>query len=394
MPALHEVLLPSWLLSSPAPPSPALPLAGVQWTARACHAEIYVFCVFLFVGAPFAGLRRCGRPPQRAAHGRHAAGSGAQDGCNPVHHSHLRYKVQLGRAAQRGAECGRSSRLQRWQQGSRPGCGACFCSTVLTAPAVHCACCLLTTATTVPLSVATAACAAAGDAEQAFAQYAQMKADGVAADKMVYATVIKACAETIDRLPPSERCVACLPACPADGEWDGRQRQGGYMPCFWIQHTPVHSTCDSTLPPCSLTQPYPTPTSHQRMCRRQRLVLLERAFALVDDAKAARVPTDAAVWNVLVTASGRAGQLQRAFNVLEDMLASGARPNDRTYASVMDACGRAGDLALALRIYRKAQREGCGRSLMIYSAAVHACLHARGGCDSAEAMNIYADMQR
>lgn len=79
-------------------------------------------------------------------------------------------------------------------------------------------------------------------------------------------------------------------------------------------------------------------------------MLLERAFALIDDLKSARIPTDAAVWNALVTAAGRAGQLQRAFNVLEDMLGSGTRPNDWTYASLIDACARAGDKALALRV--------------------------------------------
>lgn len=176
------------------------------------------------------------------------------------------------------------------------------------------------------------ACAAAGDAEQAFQLYGQMKAEGVTADKMVYSAVVKACAEQIDRLPASER--------------------------------------------------------------RKQLVLLERAFALIDDLKCARIPTDAAVWNALVTAAGRAGQLQRAFNVLEDMLGSGTRPNDWTYASLIDACARAGDKALALRVYRKAQREGCGSTLMVYSAAVYACIQASGGCDSDEAMNIYSDMQR
>lgn len=60
-----------------------------------------------------------------------------------------------------------------------------------------------------------AACAVAGDAEQAFAQYAAMKADGITPDRMVYSSVVKACAETIDRLPPSERCahLASAAAC-------------------------------------------------------------------------------------------------------------------------------------------------------------------------------------
>ena len=51
-------------------------------------------------------------------------------------------------------------------------------------------------------------------------------------------------------------------------------------------------------------------------------MLLERALGVVSDMKAARVPGDAAVWNALVHAAGRAGQLQRAFNCVEDMLVS------------------------------------------------------------------------
>ncbi|KAL4443545.1 hypothetical protein ABPG75_011282 [Micractinium tetrahymenae] len=176
------------------------------------------------------------------------------------------------------------------------------------------------------------ACAGAGDADKAFQLYSEMKVAGVPSDKMVYASVVKACAQHISRLPPSER--------------------------------------------------------------RQQLVLLERAFGLVQDARAARIPTDAAVWNALVTAAGRAGQLQRAFEVLEDMLGAGVRPNDRTYASLIDACARAGNKALALRVYRKAQREGCAAALEVYSAAVNACVQSAGGCDSEAAMSIYADMHR
>lgn len=36
----------------------------------------------------------------------------------------------------------------------------------------------------------------------------------------------------------------------------------------------------------------------------------------------ARITADSAVWNALVSAAGRAGQLQRAFNVVEQMLVS------------------------------------------------------------------------
>ncbi len=51
-----------------------------------------------------------------------------------------------------------------------------------------------------------AACAGAGDADKAFQLYSEMKAAGVPSDKMVYASVVKACSQHISRLPPSERC--------------------------------------------------------------------------------------------------------------------------------------------------------------------------------------------
>ena len=121
-------------------------------------------------------------------------------------------------------------------------------------------------------------CAAAGDAEHAFKLYSEMKTAGVKTEKQVYATLISACSEQIAKTPQSDR--------------------------------------------------------------RTQLVLLERAFSLVQGMQSARMPTDAVVWNALVTASGRAGQLQRAFDVFEEMLAAGLRPNARTYSSLIDACAQ------------------------------------------------------
>ncbi len=69
-------------------------------------------------------------------------------------------------------------------------------------------------------------------------------------------------------------------------------------------------------------------------------MLLERAFGLVQDARAARIPTDAAVWNALVTAAGRAGQLQRAFEVS----LGHARPAARLVADGPGLPGRAAPL--------------------------------------------------
>ncbi|KAG7672854.1 hypothetical protein Ndes2526B_g08327 [Nannochloris sp. 'desiccata'] len=175
-------------------------------------------------------------------------------------------------------------------------------------------------------------CAAAGDAEHAFKLYNEMKAAGVKTEKQVYATLISACSEQILITPQSDR--------------------------------------------------------------RTQLVLLERAFSLVQNMQSARLPTDAAVWNALVTASGRAGQLQRAFDVLEEMLAAGLRPNARTYSSLIDACARTGDKELALRVYAKARREGFEKELQLYSAAINACVRAKSGPDLNTAMEIYADLQR
>lgn len=176
------------------------------------------------------------------------------------------------------------------------------------------------------------ACAAAGDAEQAFQLYSEMKSAGVKTEKQVYATLISACSEQIAATPLSDR--------------------------------------------------------------RTQLVLLERAFSLVEGMQASRINPDAPVWNALVTAAGRAGQLQRSFDVLDDMLQSGVRPNARTYGSLIDACARTGDKELALRVYGKAQREGHVGELVVYSAAINACVKAKGGADLEAAMGIYADMQR
>ena len=182
-----------------------------------------------------------------------------------------------------------------------------------------------------PPPPAPAVCATVGDAEQAFQQYADMRAAGVPAEKQVYATLISACGEAIGRMGPGDR--------------------------------------------------------------RMQLVLLERAFGAVEDMQRLRVPADAAVWNALVTAAGRAGQLQRAFNVLEEMLQHAARPNARTFASLIDACARAGDQELGMRVYRKALREGAADSVRVYSAAITACVRSKAGADLATAMEIYREAQ-
>ena len=53
--------------------------------------------------------------------------------------------------------------------------------------------------------------------------------------------------------------------------------------------------------------------------RRLQLVLLERAQGVLAEMRGQRIKTDAHLWNALIAAAGRAGQLQRAYQSLEDM---------------------------------------------------------------------------
>ncbi|KAL3134957.1 hypothetical protein ABBQ32_007917 [Trebouxia sp. C0010 RCD-2024] len=125
--------------------------------------------------------------------------------------------------------------------------------------------------------------------------------------------------------------------------------------------------------------------------RRDQLVLLERAFGVFHDMQEARVKPDAAVWNALIGAAGRAGQLQRAMEALRDMQDHYQKPDGHTFASLLHACRQAGDQPLALKVYSNALDAGCTHSLIIYDAAISAC---QNPVDLDTAMQIYADMQR
>ena len=48
-------------------------------------------------------------------------------------------------------------------------------------------------------------------------------------------------------------------------------------------------------------------------------MLLERAQGVLVEMRNARLQTDPFLWNALIAAAGRAGQLQRAFQNLDDM---------------------------------------------------------------------------
>jgi pentatricopeptide repeat protein len=128
-----------------------------------------------------------------------------------------------------------------------------------------------------------AVCAAAGNAEAAFSTYREMREAGVRSERQVYATLVSACSEQIRNTHSSDR--------------------------------------------------------------RTALVLVERAFGVVEDMKAQRILPDVVVWNTLVTAAGRAGQLQRAFAVLEEMLVC-VRASERMLKKKR-ALGRGGRACIA-----------------------------------------------
>lgn len=53
--------------------------------------------------------------------------------------------------------------------------------------------------------------------------------------------------------------------------------------------------------------------------RRLQLVLLERARGVLAEMRSSGLRPDAFLYNALITAAGRAGQVQGAFQTLEDM---------------------------------------------------------------------------
>lgn len=176
------------------------------------------------------------------------------------------------------------------------------------------------------------ACAEAGDADAATLEYQRMRAEGCKVDRHVYSALISAFNEAV------------------------RQRRG---------------TAE----------------------RRADLVLLERAFNLVDDMREADLEPDVVVYNTLVSLAGQAGQLQRAMDTVTEMEMRRCPPDEYTYASLIDACGRSGQPDEARKVYDKAMSKHVATGPALYSAAISAC-RAGSTADAEHAMNIYRDMLR
>jgi pentatricopeptide repeat protein len=208
-------------------------------------------------------------------------------------------------------------------------------------------------------------CANAGDLRSALQVADMLQAAGLKQDAIIYTNLLKVCAVSGN----AEKAFTI--AAEVKGAGIRMEKE---------MYSALVSTCGAAI-------------LKSNGDRRAQLVLLERAFNIVKDMISANLPVDTPVWNALVTASGRAGQLQRALSVLEDMLARGCRPNDRTYAALVDACARSGDKDLALRVLKKARREGSANSLLIFSSAINACLKDPRGADLHGAMEVYSELQ-
>lgn len=128
--------------------------------------------------------------------------------------------------------------------------------------------------------------------------------------------------------------------------------------------------------------------------KREQLVLLERAFHMVDDASNSHLLLEVPVWNSLITLAGRSNQLDRAFQVIDMMQVKGLKPDSTTYGALMTACIRAKESEMALRLYKKALSEGHTGSRELYTLAINACMKAEGGVDVDGALEIYSFMQR
>ena len=157
-------------------------------------------------------------------------------------------------------------------------------------------------------------CAETGDVKAALRCADMLKAAGLKLDTILYTNLIKVCAA----------------AANADRAFDifKEMTSSGVKIEKHVYATMLHACAAQIL------------TLNHEADRRNQLVLLERAFELVESMYDHHVRPDTAVWNALISVAGRAEKLQRAFDVLDEMISHGEKPNARTYSALIDACAR------------------------------------------------------
>lgn len=147
-------------------------------------------------------------------------------------------------------------------------------------------------------------------------------------------------------------------------------------------------TCSALIATCTRAIERGPPSD-----RRHHIVLMERAFWVLDDMYRLHIQPDAAVWNALIKTAGRTGMLDRAMQVVRDMHTERCTGDGVTYVSLVDACARAGRTDLAMETYRLALGAGETGCIQLYAAAIGACARAMPA-DIDTALEIYHDSKR
>jgi pentatricopeptide repeat protein len=98
---------------------------------------------------------------------------------------------------------------------------------------------------------------------------------------------------------------------------------------------------------------------------REQLVVLERAFQVLQQALDGGVHLETPVWNALLICAGRCRQLQRCFEVLDLMTAAGVPSNDITFGSLIEAAVLSGEIDMAQRVFARAMAAGVTQSVQV-----------------------------
>merc|ERR1712187_741743 len=112
--------------------------------------------------------------------------------------------------------------------------------------------------------------------------------------------------------------------------------------------------------------------------RRRQLVLLERAFAILQEIQEKHIKTALAVYNSLLLACSRVREIQRLKDVYWLMQSNGYTSESSTYGILVKVLSKNGLSHKALNIYYKSIKESKFNSVKLMSGALDAC--CRIGC--------------
>lgn len=106
------------------------------------------------------------------------------------------------------------------------------------------------------------------------------------------------------------------------------------------------------------------------------------------------------IWNILINAYGRVGDVDGAFQRFEELLSSPKKPDDYTFGTMMGICTRAGDLDEVVELFELAQKMNVSPSCAMVNCLVlghiqEDRLHeAEKICEDASRMNLKGSLTR